>query len=254
MNDASVSHVAALFDIHGNLPALEAVLDEFRRLSVDEVIVGGDVFPGPMPMAVLERLNRLEMPVRFIRGNGDRVVLAAKAGRDISEVPEPFQDVVRWCARHLDDEREGRIAAWPLTLRTRVEGLGEVLFCHATPRSDTQIFTKLTAENRLRPLFDPLEVSVIVCGHTHMPFDRRVGNTRVVNAGSVGMPFGAPGAYWALLGPGLELRRTEYDLRQAADRVRATPYPRAEEFAARNIIAPPSEEEMLQAFARAELR
>ena len=249
----NASHVAALFDIHGNLPALEAVLDDFRRLTIDEVIVGGDVFPGPMSIAVLDRLSRLEVPVRYIRGNGDRVVLAARAGRDISEVPKAFQDIVHWGAESLNDERDASMAAWPLTLRTRVQGLGEVLFCHATPDSDRQIFTKLTSESRLRPLFDPLDVAVIVCGHTHMQFDRYVGSKRIVNAGSVGMPFGKPGAYWALLGPEIELRHTQYDLRRATDRVRATRYPRAEEFE-KSIIAPPSEEEMLQAFSRAEMR
>jgi hypothetical protein len=87
-----------------------------------------------------------------------------------------------------------------------------------------------------------------------MQFDRTVGRVRVVNAGSVGMPFGEPGAYWLLLGPDVQLRHTPYALVSAAERIRATSYPQAEEFAAQNVLQPPSERQMLEAFARAELR
>ena len=245
--------VAALFDIHGNLPALDAVLEDVRRAGVDEVVVGGDVFPGPMPIEVLSRLAGLTERVRFIKGNGDRVVLTAKSGGDISEVPPAYRDVIQWCADVLSDEAAAKIAAWPETLRQRVAGFGEVLFCHATPRNDTEIFTRRTSVERLLPVFKGLD-DLAVCGHTHMQFDRKVGSTRVVNAGSVGMPFGEPAAYWLLLGPGVELRRTAYDLNRAAERIRATKYPRAEEFAARSILKPPTEEEMLAAYSRAELR
>jgi predicted phosphodiesterase len=245
--------VAALFDIHGNLPALEAVLDDVRRARVDEVVVGGDVFPGPMPIEVLSLLRGLAVPVRFIRGNGDRVVLAARSRGDIREVPPAYRDVVEWGAEILNNEDARTIAAWPPTLRLRLSELGDVLFCHATPRSDTEIFTRLTAEDRLRPVFAGVD-GLVVCGHTHMPFDRQVGTVRVVNAGSVGMPFGEPGAYWLLLGPKIEMRRTTYDLGRAAERIRHTKYPRAEEFASRNVLQPPSEEEMLAAYSRVELQ
>ena len=129
-----------------------------------------------------------------------------------------------------------------------------MLFCHSTPRSETEVFTRLTAEDRLLPLFEPLQVAVVVCGHTHMQFDRMIGRTRVVNAGSLGMPFGEPGAYWLLLGSDVQLRHTPYDLAKAAERIRETNYPQAEEFAARNILQPPSEEEMLERFAKVELK
>jgi hypothetical protein len=129
-----------------------------------------------------------------------------------------------------------------------------VLFCHATPRNDTEIFTRLTPDDRLLPIFEGLGVSVVVCGHTHMQFDRMVGTARVVNAGSVGMPFGEPGANWLLLGPDVQLRRTRYDLARASDRIRSTAYSQAEDFASRNVLHPPSEEETLAAFTRAELK
>ena len=246
--------VAAIFDIHGNLPALEAVLDDIRGAAVDELVVGGDVFPGPMPLDVLSRLASFSIPVRYIKGNGDRVVLAAKSGGDISEVPPPYQDVVRWAADTLSPEQARKVAVWPASLRVRVGGLGDVHFCHATPRNDTEIFTRLTAESRLLPVFQGIDVPLVVCGHTHMQFDRTVGTTRVVNAGSVGMPFGQPGAYWLLLGPGVELRRTTYDLSRAADRIRGTKYPQADAFAAQSVLHPPSEEQMLAAYSRVELR
>ena len=129
-----------------------------------------------------------------------------------------------------------------------------MLFCHATPRSDTEIFTRRTPEPALLPVFSGLDVPLIVCGHTHMQFERRVGDVRVVNAGSVGMPFGAPHADWLLLDGGVELRHTSYDLEAAAARVRDTDYPRADEFATRNILHPPAETEMLDRFSGVELR
>ena len=116
------------------------------------------------------------------------------------------------------------------------------------------MFTRRTSEDRLLQLFQGLNVAVVVCGHTHMQFDRRIGGIRVVNAGSVGMPFGDPGAYWLFLGPDVQLRRTPYDLAKAAERIRETTYPQAQDFAARNVLEPASEEETLRALMRVELR
>jgi putative phosphoesterase len=246
--------VAAIYDIHGNLPALEAVIQDLRRAEVGHVVVGGDVFPGPMSRECLAVLLGLEIPVRFIRGNGDRVVLAEMEGAETGEVPELYRESVRWVARQLQPEYQALLSNWPPTLRMEIQGLGEVLFCHATPRNDTEIFTRLTPEENLLPVFEGHDAAVIVCGHTHMQFDRGIGGIRVLNAGSVGMPFGEPGAYWLLLGPDVQLRRTPYDLEKAAERIQETEYPKAEEFAARYVLQPPSEEEMLSAFAQAELR
>ena len=246
--------VAALYDIHGNLPALEAVLREVRQAEVDQVVIGGDVLPGPMPRETLACLLALDLPVQCIRGNGDREVLAQRAGVETGTVPEKFREVMGWVAQQLDPEHERWLAIWPEMLRLEVPWLGEVLFCHATPRNDTEIFTRLTPEDRLLPVFAGLDVPMVVCGHTHMQFDRTVGGTRVVNAGSVGMPFGEPGAYWLLLGPNVQLRHTPYDLAKAAQRIRDTKYPHAADFAARNVVRPPSERETLEAFSRAELK
>ncbi len=246
--------VAALYDIHGNLPALEAVLDEVRRVGVDHVVVGGDVLPGPMPRETLDRLLDLGVPTHFIHGNGESAVLAVLRGEEPVAVPEPFRDIIRWNADQLTPEQGRLLRDWPLTFRLPVPGLGDVLFCHATPRNDTDIFTRVTPAERLVPLFEPHRAAVAVVGHTHMPFDRTVGTTRVVNPGSVGMPFGEPGAYWLLLGPDVQLRRTDYDREAAAKRLRATAYPQADDFAAKNVLHPPPEADMLERFEGVALR
>jgi len=196
--------VAALYDIHGNLPALEAVLEAVRLAAVDLVVVGGDVFPGPLSGDALACLLELDTPARFIQGNGDREVLAFRDGEESDSIPEPYRETMRWAAQQLDPEHQRVIASWPKAVRVEIHGLGEVLFCHATPRSDTEVFTRLTPEARLLAAFEGLNAPLAICGHTHMQFDRTVGHVRVVNAGSVGMPFGEPGAYWALLGPDVQ--------------------------------------------------
>jgi len=231
--------IAALYDIHGNLPALEAVLQDICQADVDQIVVGGDV----------------------IHGNGELAILAQMAGAVTywgttsgARPPESIVEVYRWTAAQLQPEFEPVLAGWPKTVQLEIDGLGQVLFCHSTPRSETEVFTRLTAEDRLLPLFEPLQVAVVVCGHTHMQFDRMIGRTRVVNAGSVGMPFGEPGAYWLLLGPDVQLRHTSYDLANAAESIRASSYPQAQDFAAHNVLQPPSEKRMLEAFSKAELK
>ena len=246
--------IAAIYDIHANLPALEAVLHAIGREEVDQVVVGGDVLPGPMPRETIARLLAIDIPAHFIQGNGDREVLARMRGVETGAVPEQYREAMRWVTEQVYPDYERLLDSWPQTLRLQVPGLGDVLFCHATPRNDTEIFTRLTSDERLMPVFGGIDVAVVVCGHTHMQFDRTIGRVRVVNAGSVGMPFGDPGAYWLLLGPDVQLRHTPYDLASAAERIRDTPYPQAREFAARNVLNPPTERETLEAFARAELR
>jgi predicted phosphodiesterase len=246
--------VAAIYDIHGNLPALEAVLEDIRHASVDRMVVGGDIVPGPMPCETLSCLSELDIPAHFIQGNGEVAVLEQMAGKDPAGVPQQFRELVRWTAQQLLPKHEHLLASWPKTVRREIPGLGEVLFCHAAPRNENEVFTRGTPEERLLPIFEGVNASLVVCGHTHMQFDRIVGKIRVVNAGSVGMPFGEPGAYWLLLGPDVRLCHTPYDLDKAADRIRATSYPQAQNFAARNVLQPPSEKEMLEVFAKAELK
>ena len=245
--------VACLNDIHANLPALEAVLADVREARVDRIVVGGDVLPGPMPRETLDLLHSLDIPADFIIGNGDRESAVAARGPVSTVIPEFFREAMKWNAAQLQPRDLETVDAWPLTMQLTVDGIGEVLFCHATPRNDTEIFLKTTSDDKLRPIFDSLGVQLVVCGHTHMQFDRTVGRTRIINAGSVGMPFQDAGAYWALLGPGVKLRRTMYDFDRAASLVRATAYPQATQCAA-GILSPPTEHATLEQFKNAELK
>ena len=238
--------IAALYDIHGNLPALEAVLADVARAAVDRIIIGGDVLPGPMPRDTLARLASLEVPTRFLRGNGDRETLEELPERP-SRIPESAREQLRWCRAQLTEAQARDIDGWPATIRLDVPGLGSVLFCHATPRSDEEVVTHLMPVPLVQPIVEGA-ADVVVCGHIHVQFDMMVGRTRVVNAGSVGMPFEQPGAYWLLIDDGaLELRRTSYDLEAAASRVRQTAFPQAEQFASMYILSPP---DMLQTFTQ----
>ena len=245
--------VAAVYDIHGNLPALEEVLAEIRALRVDCVVVGGDVIPGPMPTEVLRSLLELPMPTQFIYGNGEVAVLEAMAGREPLAVPEQHRPIIRWTAEQLLEQKQVLIG-WPSTTSMEVPDLGQVLFCHAIPRDENEVFTRITDEERLLPVFEGLNVSAVVCGHTHMQFDRMIGRIRVVNAGSVGMPFGCTGADWLLFDEGIQLKHTNYDLDKAAERIRQSGYPEAEAFVEHYLLNPPTETQMLSAFSKAELQ
>jgi predicted phosphodiesterase len=246
--------VAAIYDVHGNLPALEAVLDELATAGADAVVVGGDVLPGPMPKECLERLFALKLPVHFIHGNGESAAIQVLTGQVPESVPEAFRPAVQWSAEQLPDEYRKAIVRWPLTVRFEIDALGEVLFCHATSRNDTELITRLSPDERIREVFPGFKRLVAVCGHTHMQFDRTVDSLRVVNAGSVGMPVGEAGAYWLLLGPDVELKRTTYDLEAAAERLRASFFPGVGDFVDRQILSRPSEEHILAAYAKADGR
>ena len=222
--------VAALYDIHGNLPALEAVLPEVAEIGADVLLVGGDVAAGPFPRETLERLTERGDRVRFIRGNADRALLEKGTG---GPAPSPWPERQEWASAQLTNAQRQLFVDLSQTAVLEVDGLGEVLFCHGSPRSDEEIVTRATSPERLSEILAGVEQRIVVCGHTHVQFDRIVGGIRLVNAGSVGMPYeDEPGAYWALLGPDVELRRTEYDLESAAAAIRATGFPGADEFAA----------------------
>lgn len=243
--------VAALYDIHGNLPALEAVLQEVERVAPDQIVVGGDLLIGPFQVECIERLRGLSVPVLYITGNSDREVLAALSGNESKWLPAFALEAIRWSARQLSPAHVQWISGWPKTITLEIADLGCVLFCHATPRDDNEIFTASTAEERLLPVFENVDADVVVCGHTHMQFDRTVGGKRLVNAGSIGMPFGERGANWLLLGPGIELRHTTYNMEKAAQRIAATGYPRTPEF---DMLDPPSAEKMLELYSKVELK
>jgi putative phosphoesterase len=195
--------VAALCDVHGNLPALEAVLAEVPADAA--IVIGGDVAAGPFPAETLERLRGLGDRVHWLRGNADRELASGEEG-----IAPPH--LIEWIKARLSDEQIAFLHGLPPTVTLDVDGIGSVLFCHATPHNDMDVFTAVTPEERVAPVFAGVEADLVVCGHTHHVFDRTIAGVRVVNPGSVGMSYeDEPGACWALLGPAVAFRRTPFE-------------------------------------------
>lgn len=242
--------IVALYDIHANLPALEAVLPEVMQERPDLIVIGGDVIPGPMPAATLDLLLGMDTAVRFIHGNGEIDVLTCLAGREPIRVPEQHREVVRWTAGQLSEAHAREIQGWPLVHRISTGQAGDVLFCHATPESDNEIITRNTPAPVLAALCEPTGASIVVCGHTHMQFEVQAGSVRLVNAGSVGMPFGGTDACWLVIDEGIRLRQTAYNRDAAASRIRSTDYPAAAAFAEQNVLSSPAEADVLAMFDR----
>ncbi len=238
--------IAVLCDIHGNLPALQAVLAEVEKAGVDLVVFGGDVAAGPMPVETIEVLAGYSGQARFVRGNADRLMVEIFDGsRESDDVSDS------WPASILSRAHRDFLSSFEQTVEVAVNGLGLVVCCHASPDSDElPIITPATPDEVIADTLASTQAGLVVAGHTHMQFDRRVGDRRMVNAGSVGMPYAdQPGAYWALLGPQVDLRRTAYDFEVTAEAVRRTEFPQRESFAG-GIVRPPSAEEAITAFER----
>lgn len=232
--------IAALYDIHGNLPALEAVLDEVSAENVNTIVIGGDVVAGPLPVETINLLRSLSTPTHFIHGNAESETVRFLAGKPVNGLSPRADAEARWVAETLPDNQKAFIATWKMTVQ-----LGDMLFCHATPHSDLPVFTVESADQRLRDCLFPLpeNVNTVVCGHTHMQFERIVDGVRVVNAGSVGAPFVKVGAFWLLIdGDAIDFRRTEYERHAAGERIRQSNYPDAEQVAK---LIPPSEADVM---------
>jgi predicted phosphodiesterase len=229
---------------------MEAVLQDIADQEVDLILVGGDIATGPFPRETLERLMHLGDRVRYIRGNADREAAEGEPSPLSSNSGEPtLAAVIAWTAARLTPAQRRFLATLPETASIDIESLGRVLFCHGSPRSDTEMMTEATPEDRIGEMLHGVEEQIVVCGHTHMQFDRHIGSTRVLNAGSVGMPYeGKTGAFWLMLGPNVDFRRTTYDTEHAAELIRASGYPDAEDFAAHNVLAPPTREEAIAVF------
>jgi putative phosphoesterase len=238
--------VAVLSDIHGNLPALEAVLAEVERETVDLIVSCGDVASGPMPSETIDVLRSLAN-ARFVHGNADRGLIAAFDGTERPVLEGPAAD---WCAAQLTREQRDFLASFEDTVRLDLEGIGSVLFCHGSPRSDLEVMTRLTPDDRMRTYIEGAGAGVVVCGHTHMPFDRSLAGVRVINPGSVGMAYIDPGAFWALVDGEIRFRRTDYDREAAAARIHESRWPGAAEFARDNVLTVPSEDEVMAFFGR----
>ncbi len=213
--------VLALYDIHGNIDALDAVLADPRAAHADVVLVGGDAVPGPFARTTLARLDSLSVPVRWLRGNGEREVgeaigAPAPAPGDLAAVTAAIS------AAELGDERAQALGELPLTVE-----LDGVLFCHASPRRDDEMVTRLSTPERWAEVLGGVTAGLVVAGHTHQQDDRVVGGVRFVNAGSVGLPYEGDGAArWLWIADGEpELRHTEYDAARAGARILETGWP-----------------------------
>jgi putative phosphoesterase len=223
--------VAVLSDIHGVLPALDAVLAEPAVRSAARIVLTGDIAAGPQPGEVLDRRTGLGGNVTWVRGNADRELVELARG-ETEDVGDP---IAHWAAKQLSDDHVDWLASQPLTVLLEVDGFGQVMFCHATPRDDSEV---VLVDSRLERWAEvlaglPDEVMTVVCGHTHMPFTRLANQRQIVNPGSVGMPYGRAGAHWALLSHGVaEMRRTVYDVEAACAGVTASSsYPDVGEWA-----------------------
>jgi putative phosphoesterase len=220
--------VAALYDVHANVPALEAVLADVERERVDTIVFGGDLTWGPEPSEALTIVRSLPH-ARFVRGNCDR---------------EPDE----WERSRLSAEDVAFLQGLPECLE-----LDAVLYCHATPRSDEEIVTPATSDEDLAEILQGVEQQAVIAGHTHMQQDRQIGTVRFVNAGSVGLPYeGELAAFWALVDDGeIELRKTSLEVDRVADAFRRSDWPRAEELLRENVLASVTRE---QATAQIEAR
>lgn len=210
--------VAVLSDIHGVLPALEAVLDEADVQGADRIVLTGDIAAGPMPVATLDLLTSLGERVVWVRGNAERELVTMARGGATS-IPDP---IARWAAAQLRPDQIDLLSGLPHPVTLDVDGFGQVIFCHGTPRDDDEVVLVDSPVSRWVEVLGGVddEVRTVVCGHTHMPFQRLFDRRLVVNPGSVGMPYGRPGPHWALLRDGhVQLRHTAVDTDLAAARI-----------------------------------
>jgi predicted phosphodiesterase len=213
--------ILALYDIHGNPDALDAVLSDPRAADPDAVVIGGDVVPGAFAGATLDRLNalgrELGVTVHWVRGNGEREVAAAAQEGGEPSAGDSAAEMSAFTAWELGRERALVLGDLPLTVT--VDG---VLFCHATPRSDEDLVTRISTAERWSEVLDGVEAALVVAGHTHQQDDRTVDGVRFINAGSVGLPYEGDGdARWLWIEDGVpELRRTAYDAAAAGQQMR----------------------------------
>ncbi|WP_052074768.1 metallophosphoesterase family protein [Shewanella mangrovi] len=249
--------VAAIYDIHANLPALEAVLAELSSLRVDMLVVGGDVISGPLPNETLARLNEYQGNKLFLKGNAESDLLSCLNNAPMNALSPRAAHEAHWLVSVLKNEYKKQIANWHFTTEINSPELGRMLFCHATPRDNVEIFTEQTPLEQLRPMLSRCNADLIICGHTHMQFERRLPQCRIVNAGSVGMPVGTNSACWLLLDHQISFKQTPYDVQAAAQLIRQSGYPDAENFVQQQVLSAPEEAEfeiMLTQMARQQLR
>jgi predicted phosphodiesterase len=237
--------VAALYDIHGMVEPLRAVLRELEGEQFDAILIGGDAISGPQPTETYELLRSIDTPLHWIRGNGERALGPEGADAVIGEAEE----ALRFTESHFSEDERRELSSLPERVTLDLDGLGETLFCHASPRNDLDIVTPGTPDERFTLLLEGVEQRVVVAGHTHMQLDRLVDGVRWINPGSVGMPYeGKVAAFWALLGPDVEMRRTPFDVERSIEALLAGGWPGAQSFAEENLRVAVDREEVVALF------
>jgi predicted phosphodiesterase len=224
--------LAVLSDIHGNLPALEAVLAQLDADPPDAIVVAGDIVPGPFPAPCLAALRGRTEPVHWVKGNGERDVVQSFDGDEVDDE----RRTLRHSAAALSRADRDELDAWPIALT--IDG---VCVCHGTPRSEDEMITRGTPDDALAQALAGVAEALVVGGHTHQQMIRRLPGAPVyANAGAIGWPYeGTPAAFWMLVRDGVpELRRTGYDLRAAIERMRATDYPTLDDDLDGSLLAP----------------
>lgn len=245
--------VVVISDIHGVLPALDAVLDEPAVRHADVIVALGDIAAGPQPNEVMQRLLSLGNRVSWIIGNADREMVELRQGSRES-IPDT---IAEWAAGVLTQEHINILGCLPQTFDLNVEGLGPTTFCHATSRSDDEVVLVDSRYQRWDEVFAAIEpqIQTIVCGHTHMPFIRLWRGRLVVNPGSVGMPYGRSGPHWALLGPGVSLMRSAMDLDRACKLIcEMSEFPGIDKWTNYFIRGLASDEDVMELFGRSDGR
>jgi putative phosphoesterase len=208
--------IAALYDVHGMPWALEAVLAE---LDADAIVFGGDLVWGPYPRETLALIR--SQNARIVRGNTDR-------------------DPGEWVESRLSEEELRWLKELPQSV-----SVDDVLYCHATPRSDEEIITPETPDELLEEMLAGVDERLVVGGHTHM--QQRRG--RYVNAGSVGMPYeGEVAAFWAVIADDADFRKTPFDVERAVAETRRSAWPLAATFAEENLLQSPTRAEATAQF------
>ena len=246
-----VTSVAVLSDIHGVLPALDAVLAEPAVRAAERIVLTGDIAAGPQPVQVLDRLLGLGDRVIWVRGNADRELVELARGQvEAGDIPDP---IAPWAARQLSPGHVDWLARLPYPVTLAVDGFGDVVFCHATPRDDEEVVVVDSRLDRCAEVLAglPEQTMTVVCGHTHMPFVRLAHRRQIINPGSVGMPYGRAGAHWALLADGaVTLRRTGYDIEAACAAIgEQSDYPDVAEWTDYFLHSRASDADALGAFA-----
>jgi putative phosphoesterase len=230
--------VGLIADLHGNLPALDAVLAELERDGLDELVCLGDVAVGPQPAATLERVRGLGCPV--VLGNWDAWFVDGFPRLE-GELNEKLLEMGAWWASQLSDDQRHYIRSFRPSHQVSL-GDGASLLCfHGSPRSNDDMILATTPDPDLERMLAGAQDTVLAGGHTHLPLLRRHLGSLLVNPGSVGLPFRhQPGpvrmARWAEYGVvtseggsiGVDLRRATYDVAAFLELARSTGMPHAD--------------------------